>query len=108
LLPSLLSHHRHYRHLLSFPTRRSSDLGHETTRSPAPCRGARGTFPPAAPWFGCLRRRFWGGAEFPSSCCAACGCCFSFCSCRTRSEEHTSELQSRENLVCRLLLEKKQ
>src|SRR5690606_40576204 len=24
---------------------------------------------------------------------------------RTRSEEHTSELQSRENLVCRLLLE---
>src|SRR5690606_40119293 len=31
--------------------------------------------------------------------------CFSrFCG---RSEEHTSELQSRENLVCRLLLEKK-
>src|SRR5690606_41814565 len=26
---------------------------------------------------------------------------------RSRSEEHTSELQSRENLVCRLLLEKK-
>src|SRR5690606_19776772 len=26
---------------------------------------------------------------------------------RTRSEEHTSELQSREKLVCRLLLEKK-
>src|SRR5690606_41352555 len=26
---------------------------------------------------------------------------------RVRSEEHTSELQSRENLVCRLLLEKK-
>src|SRR5690606_23922714 len=29
------------------------------------------------------------------------------CSQRERSEEHTSELQSRENLVCRLLLEKK-
>src|SRR5215469_18144247 len=33
------------------------------------------------------------------------------CSCRppgrTRSEEHTSELQSRRDLVCRLLLEKK-
>src|SRR5690606_39863234 len=32
------------------------------------------------------------------------------CRCRSaasRSEEHTSELQSRENLVCRLLLEKK-
>src|SRR5690606_41571369 len=27
--------------------------------------------------------------------------------CPARSEEHTSELQSRENLVCRLLLEKK-
>src|SRR5690606_41650415 len=27
--------------------------------------------------------------------------------CDPRSEEHTSELQSRENLVCRLLLEKK-
>src|SRR5690606_40287771 len=26
---------------------------------------------------------------------------------RLRSEEHTSELQSRENLVCRLLLEKR-
>src|SRR2546427_8309376 len=30
------------------------------------------------------------------------------CFCRaTRSEEHTSELQSQSNLVCRLLLEKK-
>src|SRR3712207_9086215 len=28
-------------------------------------------------------------------------------SCRVRSEEHTSELQSRQYLVCRLLLEKK-
>src|SRR5690606_42018184 len=30
----------------------------------------------------------------------------SFCWFKIRSEEHTSELQSRENLVCRLLLEK--
>src|SRR5690606_42118996 len=29
------------------------------------------------------------------------------CPVENRSEEHTSELQSRENLVCRLLLEKK-
>src|SRR5690349_23466342 len=29
------------------------------------------------------------------------------CSCPRRSEEHTSELQSRRDLVCRLLLEKK-
>src|SRR5688572_31025136 len=32
-------------------------------------------------------------------------CASVFCS--TRSEEHTSELQSQSNLVCRLLLEKK-
>src|SRR5258708_24567783 len=29
------------------------------------------------------------------------------CSCAKRSEEHTSELQSPDHLVCRLLLEKK-
>src|SRR5690606_40871826 len=33
--------------------------------------------------------------------------CVWFVSLVSRSEEHTSELQSRENLVCRLLLEKK-
>src|SRR5690606_41418873 len=32
---------------------------------------------------------------------------FTLTSAKLRSEEHTSELQSRENLVCRLLLEKK-
>src|SRR5690606_42108651 len=43
-------------------------------------------------------------------CCGACPrrrCGRRGSSSRTRSEEHTSELQSRENLVCRLLLEKK-
>src|SRR2546430_13369534 len=38
------------------------------------------------------------------------GFCASTASCRSltpRSEEHTSELQSQSNLVCRLLLEKK-
>src|SRR4030066_246235 len=33
--------------------------------------------------------------------------CMLSCASRTRSEEHTSELQSHLNLVCRLLLEKK-
>src|SRR5256886_5864779 len=33
--------------------------------------------------------------------------CVDFCSKLRRSEEHTSELQSQSNLVCRLLLEKK-
>src|SRR3989442_11564482 len=41
--------------------------------------------------------------------CAARGCFAASNSlrCWTRSEEHTSELQSRPHLVCRLLLEKK-
>src|SRR2546430_4871844 len=34
-------------------------------------------------------------------------CGFGSRGCGTRSEEHTSELQSQSNLVCRLLLEKK-
>src|SRR5690606_41510020 len=38
-------------------------------------------------------------AQYPLSFAAPCD--------NLRSEEHTSELQSRENLVCRLLLEKK-
>src|SRR5258707_6706564 len=41
-------------------------------------------------------------AAFPSSAQANCGGCG-----QGRSEEHTSELQSRQYLVCRLLLEKK-
>src|SRR5260370_7864295 len=38
--------------------------------------------------------------------CSGWGCIEPAC-CRARSEEHTSELQSHLNLVCRLLLEKK-
>src|SRR3989442_13290187 len=34
-------------------------------------------------------------------------CCKKICTSNIRSEEHTSELQSRPHLVCRLLLEKK-
>src|SRR5438034_4864990 len=40
-------------------------------------------------------------AVFTSSTCVCCSCC------SRRSEEHTSELQSHSDLVCRLLLEKK-
>src|SRR5438105_8781649 len=68
-----------------FPSRRSSDLG---GRSRHPHRGRRrgsSRRPPVV-----LRRR--------SQCSQ---------SPRARSEEHTSELQSRVDLVCRLLLEKK-
>src|SRR5690606_42097916 len=91
--------------LRSFPTRRSSDLVRRHGQNPFGLRrkrcivmcsagfatGLRG--PPCArrrpsrPVRGSAiwrRRRWWN-----------------------RSEEHTSELQSRENLVCRLMLEKK-
>src|SRR3712207_7577805 len=52
---------------------------------PAPCAGAPTTTGRTRPW--------WIGLGPGSSC--------------ERSEEHTSELQSRQYLVCRLLLEKK-
>src|SRR5690606_41850103 len=45
----------------------------------------------------------FGGSDFTGGLYAQCFSNFAPC----RSEEHTSELQSRENLVCRLLLEKK-
>src|SRR5688500_19744716 len=77
-------------YLHSFPTRRSSDLGAVAVLVRRQvCRG-HGM---AGPRTG--RRRGRGPArprEGPS---------------RPRSEEHTSELQSPCNLVCRLLLEKK-
>src|SRR5690606_2742059 len=50
------------------------------------------------------------GRPAPASSCARCSAAegtFSEGLSTKRSEEHTSELQSRENLVCRLLLEKK-
>src|SRR5690606_41698115 len=50
--------------------------------------------------------RVWGNAPADSSIptCRRASCARRWRS--ARSEEHTSELQSRENLVCRLLLEK--
>src|SRR5260370_29803608 len=45
-----------------------------------------------------------GSAAHPTSSCRRAG---AHGRCPTRSEEHTSELQSHLNLVCRLLLEKK-
>src|SRR2546422_5441761 len=48
------------------------------------------------------RRRRWF-----TKCCCATAASSRFRTRRARSEEHTSELQSRLHLVCRLLLEKK-
>src|SRR5207244_11959566 len=80
------------RRLPSFPTRRSSDL------SPKPCPQA---WPP--------RRRHrgwpsWHRDRRPPSGASLGGPRIQR---RPRSEEHTSELQSPDHLVCRLLLEKK-
>src|SRR5690606_41356605 len=85
LLSLLVSNHPRVHHdLRSFPTRRSSDL-YRPRELPA-----RARHPAAMDW-----RRDRGDRRAPDGGGSA------------RSEEHTSELQSRENLVCRLLLEKK-
>src|SRR2546421_5340246 len=70
------------------PTRRSSDLGWYDQGFQAFARRA------------CVTAR----AESPRSAARA---AFAIAVFPTRSEEHTSELQSRSDLVCRLLLEKK-
>src|SRR5205807_6515973 len=97
----LVSVHRHcpHRGLHSFPTRRSSDLGKggradEKLRSLRRSEAPRCALRPAAHRHRRSRRRS-GAAASPSPRAAM------------RSEEHTSELQSPCNLVCRLLLEKK-
>src|SRR5690606_41073877 len=95
----------HHLDLHSFPTRRSSDLT-RAVREPA----AEDTLGQAAAPFaaGTGRRprsgrshhhRGSGGTGTDPQRAGALSL--------RRSEEHTSELQSRENLVCRLLLEKK-
>src|SRR5688572_32218022 len=86
------------RDLHSFPTRRSSDLG--SRRWPA--RGWDGGSPRGTPRDHlrsrrASRARAAGGRRGSSPSTPR----------RARSEEHTSELQSQSNLVCRLLLEKK-
>src|SRR5690606_41983554 len=84
---------RTHRDQRTFPTRRSSDL------TPRPPRWRAPT--PTSIVATCSRRS--GGGTIRAG-----RCPFRSCPMPTpRSEEHTSELQSRENLVCRLLLEKK-
>src|SRR5699024_12627224 len=80
--------------LHSFPTRRSSDLL---------LQPSKGRFSQAS-W------TVFSGAEVSGSTAACSGAACSTGSSTavgSRSEEHTSELQSRFDLVCRLLLEKK-
>src|SRR5690606_42083563 len=80
--------------LHSFPTRRSSDLAKliaYVKSAEFDVAGFKGRKLNYRSWNGQLRQPILvSTAKLP-----------------VRSEEHTSELQSRENLVCRLLLEKK-
>src|SRR5947209_13876731 len=63
---------------------------------------------PSATPSSCATSPGWPGQRQPSGC-GPCSSAFPACASPilTRSEEHTSELQSRQYLVCRLLLEKK-
>src|SRR5439155_26743681 len=104
LLLSSLSSHRLHRDLHSFPTRRSSDLlcnRCSRARSPAsaPC-GSSKRSAPMRPTHGCIR-------PHPARCLGRSTESRKTRARHFRSEEHTSELQSRGHLVCRLLLEKK-
>src|SRR5690606_41612868 len=91
--PSGLRHtdlSRDPRQLHSFPTRRSSDLW---AKGPGRSRLNSPRWTPPV-----VRPPVWTSTSRPPNRCSACS---------PRSEEHTSELQSREKLVCRLPLEKK-
>src|SRR5690349_16365071 len=53
------------------------------------------------------RKRSWSRRSSETLSSAHCRSCRTYVPLTRRSEEHTSELQSRRDLVCRLLLEKK-
>src|SRR5207249_10666639 len=93
--------YRHHPAPPSFPTRRSSDLW----SSPSPRRSKPKPRPSFAPRPATRRPALPHTVRVQ-----ACNAWWSSpkdASRRARSEEHTSELQSRFDLVCRLLLEKK-
>src|SRR5690606_39904514 len=96
-------------YLHSLPTRRSSDLGSSPANRRRPALSSAGmcsfTGTPAASASSArssgLRSNVGYDGVHPMR------EAWARTSAVLRSEEHTSELQSRENLVCRLLLEKK-
>src|SRR5690606_41835391 len=95
--------------LLSFPTRRSSDLAYELTVLPRTAQ-RKVVFPFNLDLSLVLRNldQRGSGNLFSKAGKAIDGVNTDTAAAdnKGRSEEHTSELQSRENLVCRLLLEK--
>src|SRR5205085_9862899 len=104
-----LTRYPYHHYFPSFPTRRSSDLGHahsvEAWKDGALAGGLYGV---------AIGGAFFGESMFhevrDASKVALLGLVERLRSQKfvlLRSEEHTSELQSQSNLVCRLLLEKK-
>src|SRR5947208_7939331 len=87
-----------------FPTRRSSDLKSSASRSRSSCLSWQSC---SAVWRGRKSYRTTGRKRKPVSPSCTIALPTSEKIFYTRSEEHTSELQSPDHLVCRLLLEKK-
>src|SRR5207249_12337649 len=87
----------HHRYLHSFPTRRSSDLRSLHPGGSSPWSLAQSMRTVCS--FSAMSRSFRSSGALASDSVPV--------SAQYRSEEHTSELQSRFDLVCRLLLEKK-
>src|SRR5438874_7882796 len=86
-----------HQRLHSFPTRRSSDLGDRAVelavdRADERAHGLEGGTLDLGRLLACEQEERGRGEQHDR---------------KQRSEEHTSELQSRRDLVCRLLLEKK-
>src|SRR3712207_7322610 len=83
-----------------------------TTLFRSPLRGGGGAGRPAGPFLAQKRlkprrpRQLMAGPPRGGTLAGACGRS-TYSTTPVRSEEHTSELQSRQYLVCRLLLEKK-
>src|SRR5207247_11453610 len=92
--PSFFNRYGDPRHLPSFPTRRSSDLG-------------RGIVYLHSEESEVSARRVFAASHATHAVADRPGVHASAQVGADRSEEHTSELQSRVDLVCRLLLEKK-
>src|SRR5205807_8924086 len=100
-----LQSHRHRLDLLSFPTRRSSDLKSVYQTLPSlststSCGSVVGRTMSYSVTMARVSRPLGRGSVFNSYVQWSTAL-------RLRSEEHTSELQSPCNIVCRLLLEKK-
>src|SRR5437868_8099574 len=96
-----MSRSLHYRALHSFPTRRSSDLHARQGSTRAP------QFRHGGVVWGPRPRQYHHDVPKKMRRLAIRSALSDKVATNSRSEEHTSELQSRFDLVCRLLLEKK-